>query len=67
MKWRKRKGKLMGGRWHKHDGCFWSISNENPISKKACGVYGEREKKRKDKRRRGKKSKQEEDQRKKNI
>lgn len=35
MKWGKEKGKLMGGRRHKHDGRSRSISNENPISKKA--------------------------------
>ncbi len=40
---KKEKGKLMEGRWHKHDGCCWSISNENPISKRACVVYGGRE------------------------
>lgn len=45
----------MGGRRHKHDGCSWSVSNENPISKRgACGVYGgeeeEKEKKKQTKR-----------------
>lgn len=48
----------MGGRRHKHDGCSWSISNENPISKRACGVYGGgREKRRKKRRKKANKKK----------